>query len=170
MPEPEIVDADLSGGCQCGAVRFHVTMQPFGMHYCHCRMCQKAFGSFFAPLFHVPVGRFEITRGDLAIFMSSDIAERGFCRDCGTPLSVHTVNDPTICVAIGSLDEPAKMVPGIQYGIEGRLPYFAVLATLPGQKSTEEDMPEKAAAIARSNHQHPDHDTAEWPLPGGFPQ
>jgi hypothetical protein len=28
-------------------------------------------------------------------------------------------------------------------------------------------MPEKAAAIARANHQHPDHDTAVWPLPEG---
>jgi hypothetical protein len=29
--------------------------------------------------------------------------------------------------------------------------------------TTEEDEPETAVAIAMSNHQHPDHDTAEWP-------
>ncbi len=131
-------------------------------------MCQKAFGSFFAPLFHVSVASFEITRGELAIFHSSDIAERGFCRACGTPLMVQDDNDAEICVSIGSLDEPAKIVPEYQYGVEGRLPYFAVLANLRDSKTTEQDMPEKAAAIHRTNHQHPDHDTAVWPPAGGF--
>ena len=38
-----------SGGCQCGAVRFHVARlgRP---SICHCRMCQKAFGGFFGQL------------------------------------------------------------------------------------------------------------------------
>ena len=154
-----------TGGCQCGAVRYALHEKPTNPHICHCRMCQKAFGSFFAPLCKVPVARFEVTRGELAIFMSSDIAERGFCRDCGTPLTVRTVNDPSIYVSIGSLDEPATATPAFQYGIEGRLPYFFALASLPGDKSTEEDNPNLAAAIARSNHQHPDHDTEAWPPP-----
>jgi hypothetical protein len=153
----------MTGGCQCGAVRYALHEAPTNAHICHCRMCQKAFGSFFAPLFQVPIPRFEITRGELAIFRSSDIAERGFCRACGTPLTIQDIGDTEICVAIGSLDDPAKVVPAYQYGVEGRLPYFAVLAALPGEKSTEEDVPEKAAAIARTDHQHPDHDTEAWP-------
>ena len=40
----------MSGGCQCGAVRFRVTS--FGRSsVCHCRMCQKATGGLFAALF-----------------------------------------------------------------------------------------------------------------------
>ena len=104
-----------------------------------------------------------------SIFKSSDQTERGFCRACGTPLTFHYVGSPHINVSIGSLDEPAGVVPAHQYGVEARLPYFAALVTLPGEQSTEEDMPAKAAAIARSNHQHPDHDTSVWPPPGGFP-
>jgi hypothetical protein len=160
----------LTGGCQCGAVRYALHEPPTNPHICHCRMCQKAFGSFFAPLFHVSVASFEITRGALAMFKSSDIAERGFCRACGTPLTVQDANDADICVSIGSLDEPTSVVPAYQYGVEGRLPYFAALAGLPDSKTTEEDMPEKAAAIARTNHQHPDHDTAVWPPNGGSPR
>jgi hypothetical protein len=155
----------LTGGCQCGAVRYALHEPPTNPHICHCRMCQKAFGSFFAPLFKVPVASFEITRGELAIFKSSDPTERGFCRNCGTPLTIHDVDGATVCVSIGSLDEPAKVAPANQYGIEGRLPYFAALAVLPGDQTTEQETPDLAASIARSNHQHPDHDTEAWPPP-----
>jgi hypothetical protein len=153
----------LAGGCQCGAVRYALHAEPSDPHICHCRMCQKAFGSFFAPLTGVPLDKFEVTRGTLALFKSSDQTERGFCRDCGTPLTFHYVDSPRIAVSIGSLDEPAEVRPGRQYGIEARMPWFDVLAGLPGDKTTEEDEPALAAAIAASNRQHPDHDTEVWP-------
>jgi hypothetical protein len=153
----------LAGGCQCGAVRYVLHEQPDDPHICHCRMCQKAFGSFFAPLTGVSLDKFEVTRGALAIFMSSDETERGFCRDCGTPLTFHYVGRRRIAVSIGSLDEPAGIRPGRQYGIEARMPWFGDLAGLPGDNTTEQDAPALAAAIAASNHQHPDHDTEVWP-------
>jgi hypothetical protein len=153
----------LTGGCQCGAVRYALLALPTDPHICHCRMCQKAFGSFFAPLTGVPLAAFALTRGRLSIFRSSDQAERGFCRDCGTPLTFHYIGRDRIAVSIGSLDRPQEVRPATQYGIEGRLPYFAGLAALPGDQSTEQDEPEMADAIRGSNHQHPDHDTSVWP-------
>ena len=54
-------------------------------------MCQKAFGSYFAPLAGVKTGDFEVTRGTIATFHSSDPVVRGFCRDCGTPLTFAVV-------------------------------------------------------------------------------
>jgi hypothetical protein len=153
----------ITGGCQCGAIRYALHEQPGDPDICHCRMCQKAFGSFFAPLASVPRDKFELTRSALATFMSSDQAERGFCRNCGTPLTFRYVHSERIAVSIGSLDEPEKVAPKNQVGIEGRLSWFATLPTLPDDKTTEEDEPALAAKIAASNHQHPDHDTAEWP-------
>jgi len=159
----EGADVRITGGCQCGAVRYALHAEPRGADICHCRMCQKAFGSFFAPLAAVPLTAFELSRGELSIFKSSDQAERGFCRDCGTPLSFRYVDKAHISIAIGSLDEPAKVQPRAQVGIESRMPWFAALATLPGDQTTEEEEPPLAKAIAASNHQHPDHDTAVWP-------
>src|SRR5437868_2047217 len=153
----------FTGGCQCGAVRYALHETPSGPHICHCRMCQKAFGSFFAPLTGVPVAAFEVTRGSLSTFRSSDQAERGFCKDCGTPLTFRYVERQRIAVSIGSLDEPEKIAPQNQYGIESRVSWFAKLHSLPGDLTTEEDAPELAVQIAGSNHQHPDHDTAVWP-------
>ena len=153
----------LTGGCQCGAVRYALNETPSGPHICHCRMCQKAFGSFFAPLTGVPIAAFEVTRGTLSVFKSSEQAERGFCRDCGTPLTFRYVERPRIAVSIGSLDKPEKVAPQNQYGIESRISWFTKLPSLPGDQTTEQDAPELAARIAASNHQHPDHDTAVWP-------
>ena len=153
----------LTGGCQCGAVRYALHEVPSDPHICHCRMCQKAFGSFFAPLTGVPIDKFELTRGELALFRSSDPTERGFCRDCGTPLTFRYVGTPRIAIAIGSLDEPEKIPPLRQYGVEGRISWFGGLVALPGEVTTEDDNPELAARIAETSHQHPDHDTAAWP-------
>ena len=45
----------LRGGCQCGAVRYALYSEPREPSICHCRMCQKAFGNYFAPLAGVPM-------------------------------------------------------------------------------------------------------------------
>lgn len=156
----------ITGGCQCGAVRYALHKQPDFPHICHCRMCQKAFGSLFAPLTGVPLAAFEVTRGELAIFKSSDQTERGFCRDCGTPLSFRRADSDGISVSIGSLDDPESVAPTIQCGSESRVSWFGALAALPAQGTSEEEEPELTGKIAASNRQHPDHDTGTWPPAG----
>lgn len=152
-----------SGGCQCGAVRYRFSEKPRGAHVCHCRMCQKAFGAFYAPLVGGPRSSFEVTRGAIATFLSSDLVERGFCRDCGTPLTFDYLAGKHISVAIGSLDHPELFPPIDQHGVEGRHVFVDAIGRLPNRPATEDEAPAIAAAIRASNHQHPDHDTAEWP-------
>ena len=76
----------LTGGCQCGAVRFALSVPPPKVSICHCRMCQKASGAPFASLADIEHEHFTWTRGKPASFQSSSIAERDFCADCGTGL------------------------------------------------------------------------------------
>ena len=153
----------MTGGCQCGAIRYRVASEPKLVAVCHCRMCQKASGSILWPFLTVPREALAWTLGRPAHFRSSAAAERGFCAACGTPLTFRYVHSERIAVSIGSLDEPEKVAPKNQVGIEGRLSWFATLPTLPDDKTTEEDEPALAAKIAASNHQHPDHDTERWP-------
>ena len=146
----------LTGGCQCGAVRYALCAEPTGASICHCRMCQKAFGNYFAPLAGVRRRDFAWTRGEPGIFRSSEAVERGFCRDCGTPLSFSYVERDRISVSIGSLDRPERVAPERQDGIESRLPAFATLAALPGETTQASSAPELLAKLA--SRQHPDHD------------
>lgn len=152
-----------SGGCQCGAVRYRFTERPDGAHVCHCRMCQKAFGSFYAPLVGAPSDQFEVTRGEISIFRSSDQAERGFCNKCGTPLTFAWVDGAHVSVSIGSLDHPEMFPPIDQHGVESRLPFANAVGSLPDNGTTDEALPDEAKFISSTNHQHPDHDTAQWP-------
>lgn len=155
----------LTGGCQCGAVRFTCEAPPANVHVCHCRMCQKAVGGPFAVICPVLKMAFRVTRGALAWFKSSDLARRGFCRDCGTPMIFDYPDYPDIGILVGTFDSPAAVSPIVQYGIESRLPWFQHLPELPGDQPTYAVDPESfLPRIRMSNRQHPDHDTDYWPL------
>ncbi len=157
----------MTGGCQCGAVRYAVYAEPYNHHICHCRMCQKAFGGFFAPLVNVRNEDFEVTRGKISLFRSSRDVERGFCSNCGTPLTVFDDGSDHLNVSIGSFDEPARLKPEIQIGTESRMPWFGELDGLPADTTLgageKYGFLDELAVIAATNHQHPDHDTETWP-------
>jgi hypothetical protein len=117
-------------------------------------MCQKAFGSYFAPLGGVKLADFAWVRGAPSVFKSSEGVERGFCRDCGTPLFFRYLHRERISVALGSLDDPSSLPPVKQYGVESRLPFLATLTTLPGVRTQDIVTPDLAPRLA--SRQHPD--------------
>lgn len=146
-----------TGGCQCGAVRYTLYAEPTGASICHCRMCQKAVGGYFGAFAGVPPRDFAWTRGEPGVFRSSELVERGFCSDCGTPLMFRYVDRDRISVSLGSLDDPARVEPTHQYGIESRVPWLGELFDLPGVATGDAVPPERLARLA--SRQHPDHDT-----------
>ena len=147
----------LSGGCQCGAVRYVLTKRPKGASICHCRMCQKAGGApFMAFTGGVRQENFAFTRGAPAIYRSSEIAERGFCATCGTPLTYRLIGRDRISVTIGSLDQPAEVAPTEQLGVESALPWFAGLAALPALRT--EDWLKTINVAEAGSRQHRDQD------------
>ena len=139
-----------TGGCQCGAVRYRIA-ELGRATICHCRMCQKAFGSFFGPL--VTAKGLEWVRGAPATWASSNKVVRGFCAQCGTPLSYDYGGD--LEIAIGSLDNPEVAAPVLQVNPADRLSFFATLHVLPVR---DNPAPVNAFMATIVSHQHPDHD------------
>ncbi len=148
-----------SGGCQCGAIRFRVEGELGDASVCHCRMCQKAFGGLYAPLVSVRGAKLTWTRGRLATFKSSNFVERGFCEKCGTPLSYQAPDG--IALAIGAFDDPAQIIPTVQYGVEGKVPYADTIPALPN-RHTIDDIIAAPFLDQLISYQHPDHDTDAW--------
>jgi hypothetical protein len=152
-----------TGGCQCGAVRFRVEGVLGDASVCHCRMCQKASGNFYLPLVSVRGATVTWTRGERKRFQSSNAAYRGFCAGCGTPLTYEAPDG--MALAIAAFDEPQGIVPTIQWGIEGKLPYVDRVPELPGEE-TMADAEAVSFLADLVSYQHPDHDTETWPPEG----
>jgi hypothetical protein len=148
--------AGLAGGCQCGAVRYRLMAEPTGVNVCHCRMCQKAGGGPFMTFGGVRLAEFVVTRGAISIFKSSDIAERGFCAHCGTPLTYRGFGADRVSVTLGSLDDPNEVEPTGQLGVESKVRWLARSLATPETPTDQWLARKKIAAIG--NHQYPDHE------------
>lgn len=152
-----------TGGCQCGAVRFAVT-DPLGeASICYCRMCQKATGGAFGLFVHVDRDGLNWTRGTPKRFASSNVAQRGFCGECGTPLTWEY--DGGIDITVAAFDKAAEIEPVVQMAFDGQFTWLWRVDALPVREQASD--PEYADFLASvRSYQHPDHDTDVWPPEG----
>ena len=108
----------MTGGCQCGRVRYEAEVDSRDAYFCHCRMCQKATGGFAAVFVQIEPGKLEwLSEPDW--YESSLIARRPFCSSCGTPLGFQFADGggkPD--VTLGSLDDPTAFTPVVHAGSE----------------------------------------------------
>jgi hypothetical protein len=148
----EVKTPMATGGCQCGAVRYALYVAPENSHVCHCRMCQRATGGVFAALAGAPKSAFAWTKGEPAFFASSNLAKRGYCRDCGTPLSFsYDLPDARFYVTIGSLDDPEAAPIVKQFGAESRISWVRFCEHVPAERTGEDA---KAAAFFAGMQSH----------------
>ena len=139
---------EVLGGCLCKKIRYKALGEPKWVSVCHCRMCQKAYGNTCATFAAFDKGQLEFVSGLPKYFQSSDIARRGFCIDCGSPIvfSYKSLD----AVFVGTLDDPENWQPnGVHLGIESKIPWDVIHDKLP-QYRTEED-PDFIAASSLDN-------------------
>ncbi|RFB78925.1 GFA family protein [Methylovirgula sp. 4M-Z18] len=146
-----MTDHALTGGCQCGLVRFACMAEPHRVSVCHCRMCQKAMGNVFGIFAGFATRDVRWTRDTPARFQSSEAGERGFCNACGTPLYYKVIDEGGIWLTVGSFDTPEHFPPVSASGVQSKLPWADALHELPGRNTIIQ------ARFA--SRQHPDHDT-----------
>jgi hypothetical protein len=100
-----------SGGCLCGAVRYEVRGVLMHETLCHCTFCRRVSGAPVVAWFSVRPEAFRVTKGQLKNFRSSPFAVRGFCADCGTPVSYQRDGLNEMDVTTCSLDDPESVPP-----------------------------------------------------------
>lgn len=146
----------ITGGCQCGAIRYVFDGIPGPASFCHCRMCQKAGGNVGLALARLDATEVTWTRERPAEFRSSPVVARGFCARCGTPLYMKEDGDPCYEMTIGTFDTPNMIPPTAQVGVDSRLDWFDTLHVLPGHRTDEDRAPTELAKLV--SLQHPDRD------------
>ncbi|MFO0992522.1 MAG: GFA family protein [Hyphomicrobiales bacterium] len=96
----------IIGGCLCKAVRYEASGPPSKGAYCHCDLCKKSYGGLFMAGLGFKASEFQFVQGTLKYHRSSDIAQRGCCADCGSPLVFVFDGDDEVWMLLGSLDDP----------------------------------------------------------------
>jgi hypothetical protein len=112
---------ELTGGCLCGRIRYRAKPTHRDGYYCHCRMCQLAFGNTRATYFNLRKDEVIWDRDPPTYYASSRIARRGFCSHCGTPLSFEFNTSARMDLSVGSLDDPSQLTPNEHFAIESRV-------------------------------------------------
>ncbi|WP_420142338.1 GFA family protein [Sphingomonas sp.] len=127
----------MTGGCQCGRVRYSAEVASDDAYLCHCTMCRRATGGASIAFVNLPITAVTWD-SEPDWYRSSPIAERPFCAGCGTPLGFRFVEDATnIDLTLGSFDDPARFRPVHNYASESILPAWQDTSHLPGLRSDE---------------------------------
>ena len=98
-----------SGRCLCGAVTFEATGVEKHVHACHCSMCRRWSGG---PGLAVSVASVDFQGEDnIERYDSSDWAERGFCKTCGSNL-FYLLKPARYIMQVGAFNEQAFELDG----------------------------------------------------------
>jgi len=126
-------DAQLRGSCLCGGVQYSVDGPAQRLNYCHCRMCQKAHGTAFAPYVRVAKTAFTFTAGAelVASFQSSADITRTFCSRCGSTLQWIRGESTGLGIAAGTFDTDPGVGAGVQIWVESRADWHALDPAIP---------------------------------------
>ena len=142
----------ITGGCQCGAVRYRLDAPPVVFYICHCTECQKQSSSGFGESFRVR--RSDLTiEGELAPF-ERESASGGvvgeFCPRCGTRLFHHRGKYAEMLnIKAGTLDDTSWLRPAGHIWTRSKQPWVKIGADELAYERQPED--KDAALIARWN-------------------
>ncbi|MFO1034313.1 MAG: GFA family protein [Hyphomicrobiales bacterium] len=97
------------GSCLCGGVSFDITgpLRPVVM--CHCTQCRKQSGHVGAFTACDDKDLHFTCKDTLAWYRASDLAGRGFCKNCGSLLFWKGDGKDYISITAGSLDKPTGL-------------------------------------------------------------
>ena len=111
------------GHCVCGKTGIVANKVNNSVHACHCNTCRKWGGG---PAMSVDCGTDVTLEGEenISIFDSSDWAERGFCKQCGSHLFYRMKENKQYIVPVGIFKQEDQMVLQHQIFIDEKPSYY----------------------------------------------
>ena len=120
------------GQCLCGKIKYRAQDPTVWVGYCHCQSCRRATGA--SAVTYVGFNDVDVIffKGNPKVFQSSDGINRGFCNDCGSPLTYQADQFPEyVQIHIGSFDNPEKFRPLAHVHYCEKIPWYEVDDHLP---------------------------------------
>ncbi|RKL10143.1 hypothetical protein BFJ68_g8759 [Fusarium oxysporum] len=105
----------LTGGCQCGAIRYSANVETGTKAICHCNPCQKRTTSAFSSNLIIPRNAFKVTKGDPRTYPhlgdSGKLYHHNFCGNCGTEVfGVPEAAPEVLSIKVGNLDSQYRNI------------------------------------------------------------
>ncbi|MDZ4878174.1 MAG: hypothetical protein CLLPBCKN_007609 [Chroococcidiopsis cubana SAG 39.79] len=112
------------GSCLCGAVSLSTTSIDRHIAACHCSMCRKWGGG---ALLAVECGSDVSFKGEenIGIYQSSEWAERGFCKQCGSHLFYRLKQNNQYYLPAGIFDNDEGLMFEHQVFIDEKPAYYS---------------------------------------------
>jgi hypothetical protein len=120
--------ANLTGHCNCGAVRFEITEPLESASYCHCTRCQRRTGTAASANGRLVPGSFRLLAGEDALerWKPADGAAKVYCGRCGSAIFSESAGGPA-GVRLGLLDQD----PGVRPAYHQYTAYAAAWEAIP---------------------------------------
>ncbi|MBK1657181.1 GFA family protein [Paracraurococcus ruber] len=121
-----------AGGCQCGGLRYAITVAPGLAYACHCRDCQRLSGSAFGLAVLVPAEAFRLLRGETRPLQrrtdSGRTSTRWVCAACGCWICGGArpgtaAAGTLVAVRAGTLDETGWVRPQVHFFARSAQPW-----------------------------------------------
>ena len=128
MTEPR----ELTGGCECGAVRYRVMDQFKYALNCHCSRCRAGTGTAFKAFGGIQRDRLEVVEGaDGLLVWGDDEGNHTRCGVCGSLLYSVVRDGGWVHVAFGSLAAEPSIRPEGHIYVGSKAPWFEITDDLP---------------------------------------
>jgi len=133
----------VTGGCLCNNVRYSATLKG-GAGACHCSMCRRWSSGPYMSVHTQEKVTFEGAEY-IANYASSEWAERGFCKNCGSNLYYHLFPRPEVpdgeyILAAGTVDDQSELTFDHEVYIDGSPGWYSFDNELQRKRMTEEDI------------------------------
>lgn len=123
--------APLTGGCNCGAIRYKISTPPLAVAACHCTQCRRQSGAAYSVNLIVRSKVMTID-GETSSWTDNDTESgsplaREYCGRCGSPIRSVPASAPGIvAVKAGTLDDPSSFPPAMHLWTSSKLPWVTI--------------------------------------------
>jgi len=143
MTELEMAET-MTGGCQCGQVRYVIAGRPRTVYCCHCRECQKQSASAFGMSLAVRFGDVTFSGRFASWERPTDIGTRTrcyFCPDCGSRVYHRGSASPDrATIKAGSLDDTSWIVPVGHIWVSRKQAWVVLDPAVPAHPTQPDDL------------------------------
>ncbi len=135
----------ITGGCECGKLRYQVLGEITDYCHCHCSICRRIHGDAFESWGGVARAEFTYVSGEdsLRRYSFSENADSLFCETCSSTILVDFKPEPDMLyITMGTVDGDVDCPDGYHQFVGSKAPWFEISDDLPQYDESPENTAE----------------------------